>query len=160
MFYLLEVSDESDHLAEEISQLGARTLKNYTEWVKSIKELNIPVDLKWQSSYRPLSKISFDAEKANRIHSVLSNFSDTTESEVDIKGKLMGANVRTKSFEILTEQGEKITGRIGNAALNDVSDMGLNVDCEAELLKVTVIGPANMEKVSWTLKSISKEQAQ
>ena len=154
LFKLLESSDVPDQLAELISQLGPRTLRNYIEWTKSIKELNTSIELEWTSSYRPPSRISLNVEKAERIFKTLSDFSDTTETEVKITGKLTGANVRIKNFEIVTDEGEKITGRISKDALEKIENSGLNKKCEADLLKVTVIGPANREKVSWTLRDI------
>lgn len=155
LFGLLESSNTPDNLAETISQLGPRALRNYMEWTKSIKELNTKVDIEWLSSFKSPSIISFDVQKADRIYSILSDFSEAVEEEVSIEGKLTGANVRIKNFEIVTEDGEKITGRIGKDALEKVSKFGLNNKCKADLLKVKVIGPANREKVSWTLRGIN-----
>lgn len=154
LFNLLEASSGPEDLAETISKLGPRALKFYTAWTKSIKELNTPVEIEWQSSYHPLSRIHLDTKKADHIYSMLSDFSNTTEMEVEINGKLTGANIRTKSFEIVADDGDKITGKIKTDALNDVAQFGLNNECEADLLKVTVIGPTNREKTSWTLRSI------
>lgn len=154
LFKLLESSDVPDQLAELISQLGPRTLKNYIEWTKSIKELNTSIELEWTSLYRSPSRISLNVEKAERIFKTLSDFSNTTETEIKIIGRLTGANIRIKNFEIVTDEGEKITGRISKDALKKIENLGLNKKCEADLLKVTVIGPANREKVSWTLRDI------
>lgn len=159
LFGLLESSNTPDNLAETISLLGPRALRNYSEWTKALKELNTSVDIEWLSSYRSPSIISFDSQKADRIFSILSDFSDAIEEEVIIEGKLTGANVRTKNFEIITENGEKITGRISKDALGKIANFGLNNDCLAILLKVKVIGPANREKVSWTLRDIKRMEA-
>lgn len=156
LFVLLESSTTPDSLAETISQLGPRALRHYTDWTKTIKDLNTSVDIEWLSSYRPSSIISFNVQKAEHVYAVLSDFSEASEQELMIKGKLTGANVRIKNFEIVTDAGEKITGRISKNALEKVSNFGLNSNCAANLLKVTVITPSNHEKVSWTLKDINK----
>lgn len=156
LFSLLEVSDVPNDLAETISQLGPRALRNYSEWTKSIKELDTAVEMEWRSSYRPLSHIKLNPDKAGRIYSILSDFSSTTEMEVKVKGTLTGANVRTKTFEIVVDDGAKITGKIKADALYSVAQFGLNNECEADLLKVTVVGPANREKNSWTLRGIEE----
>ncbi len=154
LFGLLESSNAEDNLAETISRLGPRTLRNYAEWTKSIKELNTTVDLEWFSSFRPSTKISFNATKAEKVHSILNDFSNTIEEEIEIKGKLTGANIRIKSFEIIKNDGEKITGRISKDAVEKIADFGLDKNCKADLLKVTVRGSADREKSFWTLRDI------
>ncbi|MEQ6378405.1 hypothetical protein RZN25_16455, partial [Bacillaceae bacterium S4-13-56] len=88
------------------------------------------------------------------IYKILSEFSETSEEEVALNGRLVGANVRTKTFEINTSDGEKITGRISKNALPEVASFVLDKQCKAILLKVTTKS-SSKEKVSWTLKSIS-----
>jgi len=67
----------------------------------------------------------------------------------------MGANVRTKTFEIYTDDGEKITGRISKDALSDIASFVLDRPCKATLLKV-ITRISSREKMSWTLKSIEE----
>jgi hypothetical protein len=73
-----------------------------------------------------------------------------------VKGRLMGANVRTKTFEINTDQGEKIIGRISKDALPEVASFVLDKKCKATLLKVTTKS-SSREKASWTLKSLLED---
>lgn len=158
LFNLLESSDAPDDIAETISRLGPRALKNYTEWTKSIKDLDTSVEMEWLSSYHTFSRVKLSTDKADRIYSILSDFSSTTETEVVLKGILTGANVRTKTFEIVAEDGMKITGKIKADALDGIVQFRLNNECEADLLKITVIGPTNREKTSWTLRGIEKKK--
>lgn len=155
LFSLFESSNVPDKLTENISFLGPRTLKNYSDWTKSLKELNTSVDLDWFSSKKPHYQTSISQEKAETIYKFLSAFSETKEEEVTLGGILTGANVRIKSFELLTENGEKISGRIIKDAVAPVACFDLNTKCEVNLLKVTTINSsANKTKVSWTLKDI------
>ncbi len=73
-----------------MSQLGPRTLRNYIEWTKSIKELNTTVTIEWLSSFRPSTRISFNVVKAEQVHSILNDFFDTFEEEIEVAGKLTG----------------------------------------------------------------------
>jgi hypothetical protein len=155
LFSLFSASDVPDHLTETISSLGPRALRYYKEWTKSLKELNTSVDIEWLSSYKEPSKISISSHKAESIYDILSNFSETSEEEVEVHGRLTGANVRTKSFEIVTNIGEKISGRIMPDAIAPVACFELSTKCIAELLKVTTTYASNgKQKVSWTLKDI------
>lgn len=155
LFKLLSASDGEESLSESISFLGPRALRNYSEWTKSIKDLDTTVEVEWMSSYKGYSKAAIDPEKAGNIYKRLSDFSESSEEEVVLTGRLMGANVRTKTFEISDENGEKITGRISKDALPEVASFVLDKPCNAILLKV-ITKSSSREKISWTLKSISE----
>lgn len=155
LFELLFSSEGEETLSESISFLGPRALKNYSEWTKTLRDLDTAVEVEWSSSYKGYSKVSINPEKAESIYKILSDFSETSEEEVSLNGKLMGANVRTKTFEINTSDGEKITGRISKDAIPGVASFVLDKQCKAILLKVTTKS-SSKEKVSWTLKSISE----
>ncbi|MFS0662393.1 hypothetical protein AB1L07_26515 [Niallia alba] len=155
VFSLLDSSNSLEKLIENISFLGPRTLKNYSEWTKSLKELNTSIDLDWHSSHKSYSKTSISVEKAERIYNFLSAFSETIEEELTLRGVLTGANVRTKTFELFNEDGEKVTGRIVKDAIGSVACFDLDRKCEIDVLKVTTINSStNKAKVSWTLKDI------
>ncbi|MGP6151333.1 hypothetical protein [Priestia flexa] len=160
LFSLFDSSNTLDKLTENISYLGPRTLKNYTEWTKSLKELKTSVDLDWFSARTPYSKTSISNQKAESIYNFLSDISETHEEEVVISGTLTGANARIKTFEIFTDEQEKITGRIVKDIVGVVACFDLNTECEAELLKVTTINSSTHKtKVTWTLKNIKSTKS-
>lgn len=155
LFELLFSSGGEESLSDSISFLGPRTLRNYAEWTKTLRDLDTTVEVEWMSSYKGSSKVTINPDKAENIYKMLSDFSDPSEEEISLSGKLMGANVRTKTFEINTSDGEIITGRISKDALPEVASFVLDQQCNSILLKVTTKSKSK-EKVSWTLKSIVK----
>ena len=156
LFQLLFSSEGEESLSESISFLGPRALRNYSEWTKVLRDLDTEIEVEWLSSYKGYSKVSINPQKAENIHRILSDFSETFEEEITLHGRLMGANIRTKTFEINTNDGEKITGRISKDALPAVASFVLDKQCNAKLLKVTTKS-SSKEKVSWTLKSINED---
>lgn len=157
LFKLFNSSNSQDDLADIISDLGPRTLRNYSEWTQNIKDLNTPIDIDWVSAHEGRNKISFSAQKVELVHSMLNSLSDSTsEEEISISGTLTGANVRKQTFEIIDESGNRITGRVVKDAIPSVATFGLNKKCIANILKVTVKGPVK-ERVSWTLKEITED---
>lgn len=153
LFNLLYSSNDEESLSESIVFLGPRALKNYSEWTKSIRDLDTKVEIEWISSYKGYSKTIITPKKAENIYQVLSDYTETTEEEITLSGRLMGANVRTRTFEISTDEEERITGRITKDALNKVASFILAKKCKATLLKVTTKSRSK-EKVYWTLKDI------
>lgn len=154
LFSLFDSSSDEELLAEKISVLGPRALKNYIHWTKAIREMDTPIDLEWRSSYKERASISWDRKNANKIYKLLNNFSDAKEEEVTLQGRLTGANIRTETFEFISEDGERISGRISKEAIPSFISPKFGSNYTIDLIKV-MIGHGFKEKVSWTLKNIS-----
>ncbi|GED69422.1 hypothetical protein BRE01_31240 [Brevibacillus reuszeri] len=158
LFSLLDSSDNVDMLVDKISDLGLRTLKHYTEWTKNLKELGTTVDVDWRSSIKGSSRVSISPEKADRVLEVLTNTTDTKQTDEEVLGRLTGANVRTKTFEICTPDGLKISGRIAADILSSVPQY-LDKKCKAQLFKVQTINRSSgRERVNWTLKGLEPHE--
>jgi len=92
---------------------------------------------------------------ANEINQTLSQYFTVSEEEVIINGLLVGANTRTKTFELIKNNGEKINGKIAKHALIAVAPFTLGKECKATLLKVTTrSSTVKQDKIKWTLNSI------
>lgn len=138
------------------SNWGPRTLRNYNEWTRNIKELDTPVEIDWISVSKGKNRITFSLEKVGFIHSALNNLSNSTnEEEIDITGRLTGANVRKQTFEIIDEDDNRFTGRIAKDAIPYVAKFELDKKCIAHMIKFTVNDPVK-KRVSWTLNGISE----
>lgn len=155
LYNLFNASDDEEPLLEVLSSLGTRTLKHYTDWTKSIRELNTPFEINWVSSLQKdvETKISFDPEKANKIFTILNERLTSREEEVVIEGRLTGINVRTNSFELCEADGNKIVGRIVKDKVSEAAAY-LDKRCRAGLIKVITQSSAGKEKVSWTLSNV------
>ncbi|MBN2983013.1 hypothetical protein [Cohnella algarum] len=155
LYSLFNASDDEEPLLEAISSLGTRTLKYYMDWTKSIRDLNVPVEINWVSTQAQNEgiKASFDPDKAGKIFTILNERLTSREEEVFLQGRLTGINVRTNSFELCTADGNKIVGRI---VKDKVSKSVGYVDkrCRAELIKVITQSSAGKEKISWTLNDV------
>ncbi|CCQ97450.1 hypothetical protein CULT_630035 [[Clostridium] ultunense Esp] len=90
LFNLFHASDEEESLSEMISKLGMRTLKHYTEWTKNIRNLDVPVELNWKTKNGEVSTVSFDAERAGRIFTILNEKLTLREEETFLEGRLTG----------------------------------------------------------------------
>ena len=155
LFRLFNAMDKTDVLMESISTLGSRTLKNYREWTKTLRDTNTPIEIEWSSSVKGKEKISFTTNKAEKIYSILNDISETSEEEVTEFGRLTGANVRTRTFELYLPDGQKITGRIAQDALSVVAAIVLDSKCKATLMKSVATYQSQREKIFWTLQDIT-----
>lgn len=158
LYSLFNASDDEEPLLDAISSLGTRTLKYYTDWTKSIRDLNVPVEINWTSNQaqHDEAKVSFDPVKADKIFTILNERLTSREEEIILNGRLTGINVRTNSFELCTVDGNKIVGRIVKDKVSKSAGY-LDKRCRAELLKIITQSSTGQEKVSWTLNDIEAE---
>ncbi|WP_138495928.1 hypothetical protein [Paenibacillus pinistramenti] len=160
LYSLFNASDEEESLLEAISALGTRTLKYYTDWTKSIRDLDVPVEINWlttRANYNQETRISFDPSKAGKIFTILNERLTSREEETVLEGRLTGINVRTNSFELCTSDGIKIVGRIVKDRVTKSAGY-LDKICRAELIKVTTQSSAGKEKVSWILNDVAERE--
>ncbi|WP_339321782.1 hypothetical protein [Paenibacillus sp. FSL W8-0194] len=155
LYSLFNASDDEEPLLDAISSLGTRTLKYYTDWTKSIRDLNVPVEINWTTTQAQNEevKVSFDPDKADKIFTILNERLTSREEEIILQGRLTGINVRTNSFELCTVDGNKIVGRIVKDKVSKSAGY-LDKSCRAELLKIITRSSAGQEKVSWTLNDV------
>ncbi|MGZ7443480.1 hypothetical protein [Paenibacillus sp. TH7-28] len=155
LYSLFNASDEEESLLEAVSSLGTRTLKYYTDWTKSIRDLDVPVEINWVTiqANNQETKASFDPDKAGKIFTILNERLSSREEEVVLEGRLTGINVRTNSFELCTPDGNKIVGRIVKDKVSKSAGY-LDKRCRAGLLKIITQSSAGKEKVSWILNDV------
>lgn len=153
LFNLFNASDEEESLLDAISSLGERTLRHYADWTKNIKELGVPISLNWRSYNEKTNEVRFDPSKAESIYTILNEKLSTKEEELSFKGRLTGLNVRTGSFEFVTQDSRKITGRVPKEVVTSAITY-LDHRCSADLLKITTTSSAGKEKISWKLNDL------
>ncbi len=159
LFTLLNSSDKENELTEIVTSLGSRTIKNYQNFSKAILDLNTSLDFDWISPKESYKKSSISKETARQVYNLLSKFSATEESIETVQGRLTGANIRTKSFEIISNLGERISGKINKDVLSKVAVLDLNQDYSATLMKQTVhYTNSKKVKVTWLLNDIKNKK--
>ncbi|MGN7169285.1 hypothetical protein ACTHSJ_25810 [Paenibacillus cellulositrophicus] len=152
LFNLFNASDEEESLLEAISSLGERTLRHYAEWTKSLKELGTPISINWRSEREKVSTVAFDSSKAENIYTILHEKLTSREEEIVLTGRLTGLNVRTGSFEFVTLESQKISGRILKEAVPNAIKH-LDKRCYVDLLKITTTSSAGKEKITWKMNN-------
>ena len=105
------------------------------------------VELSWLLSVCRLEKVVFDPERAQKIFTFLSENLSYDEKEVLYEGWLTGVNVRTNTFELYSNEGDKITGRIIKDSISKAVSH-LDKNCITQLLKGITVSSAGIEKVS------------
>jgi hypothetical protein len=156
-FYdLLNTSNDSVKITEEITCLGPRTLVHYKEWLKTINEFGVDVRCDWNSSNAESYKWSTDHIKLADVLNTLESIKEIVTEDVVMTGIVTGMNIRKETFEFTPTEGEVITGK------SKFELLFLNRDLIGEKTIISLVkntmhnNYTGQEKVTWFLTQINK----
>lgn len=154
MALLLKCSENDEHLLEIVSDLGDRVLSKYIYFLKALKDFNTPIDLDFKTKDSFIDKISLKMDKIDMLYNNLNDKLELTENAIEIIGTLTGANVRTGSFEMYTEDDDKISGTLSKYI---DTELKLGKLYKANILEKTTFNKTtNKSKVTRQLCSLSE----
>lgn len=149
-FNILETSDNSQKLIESIAPFGQRAICHYREWLTSMKDNGVNVDINWIDDSAQRRQMNILASKTDSIIFTLSSIDTITNEEYQLKGTLTGVNVRNSTFEMATENFGIIKGKSRLETLLSVrSKLGQEVN--VNITKSISHSKMNLDQVTWFL---------
>lgn len=150
-FCLLENSSNSEKLIEHISPFGQRTVNHYKNWLKSLNDYSVSVEVDWKDENAQSRKMDINwVNMKDTIFTLESIESIETENIEFYNAVITGVNIRNNTFELRTENGDLIKGKSKTEVLISLSgDLGKEVD--VRLTKSTSSTQANVINISWYL---------
>lgn len=101
-------------LKEAIKDINIRTTKTYYQLLKKLNEKNLEINLEWAS---PSSKSIKTRLEKNRIVDALrlmSNEQKVETSEIELSGNLVGLDTDKKTFHLISDENEHISGKFNS----------------------------------------------
>ena len=136
-FELLNAESKQDKLKKLLGQLKPRVAKDYTEFFKSLNESVINTEFKWVSpNVHRGGTIYLSSPQMQKVIEVLEKSHEEIPPPFLITGKLTGAFLSTKRFEIETTD-ETYTGGIADEAIETVRNATLSRIYTAEIQENT-----------------------
>lgn len=159
---LIDASSSYDSLADLVRSLGPRAAARYRVLVESLDAASASLDVAWASPVEGHSRRAFlGREGVSSALEFLTRFAlEEAPAEV-LSVRLVGANTRTKTFEVNTLQDNKrIVGRISDEALSDVDHATLNDIYRATLRTLLEVNSATgEERTKWLLVRLEERAA-
>lgn len=159
---LIESKDNSEHLKAKIETLKPRVAVNYALFLKALESKVATTQIDWASPKKETIRstiITLDQTK-NAI-AIINKTDLQPPIEIQVAGVLIGANLRSKSFEISTSgngRQKKYSGRIDDNALDDVKKVTLGHKCTGRIRETLVINYATEHaEPKYTLLSLIPE---
>ena len=154
---LIEAHQNPDELKSHFEKQETRVYSNFLELLKAItSDANIKqMEITWASPENPQAFVLIKREEAIKIRDYLATKEDLTTTTESIDGRLIGANLKTKKFSLVTFNGEKIDGKCTDASLIHVNGKTIGEVYLFTLEKATKVSYAKPDgEVSFTLLRI------
>lgn len=152
-FNVLESADQDDLLLNSIVPYGKRTIRNYREWLQTLHDHNVNVDICWNDSLACERRVHVMADKAPNIIRILNTIETTDDTETVLTGTLTGINVRNLTFELLVEDVGLIKGKSKLETLISLTNM-IGKEITAHLIETISTTKGNVQKISWYLYNV------
>lgn len=130
---ILESTAETDIgvVLERLAAAGPRTATHLTALTSALERGNAALALGWRSR-RVTRTVRFDRAQSIQLSEVLQQVA-TAEREVVVRGRLVGGSLVRGAFELETEDGSILSGRVHEGALSAVEAL-FGSECTAELI--------------------------
>lgn len=155
-FAVLENSTDSERLIDKISPYGQRTVKQYRQWLKQLKDDSVNIEINWINEISEKRRIDIKYTILRDIIYTLDSISEIQNEDVTITAVLTGINIRKNTFELKTEDNVIIKGKSRLETLIKVSEKigkSINVILIKSISKSSVCGI----KESWFLVDIEEK---
>jgi hypothetical protein len=144
---LLNSGSNVEELKQKFHELKIRPTSKYREFLTNVLRTNIGFNLKWASPIEGRGGMAELLVRTAQEAIIIINEIDREEPfEYDITGTLVGANTRTKVYEIRgSEENRKISGKILDEALPQVEFATLNREYIARIREIPEVNPTTGE---------------
>lgn len=109
---LIKIGNEADLLTEKMKVLKPRVAKNYYDFLGDIEKYLNSADIEWAAPIEgKYNKATISKVVAASARTIIELGEQEPTEIIEVRGELVGLNLRTRSFEIKTEM-ESISGQI------------------------------------------------
>jgi hypothetical protein len=132
---IAQLSRDRERLVAAMRELGARGASRYRVFLKALDSAAATADIRWSSPVESRAGSAFlGRDEIREALATLTAFELAEVPPLELVCRLIGLNVRTKTYEILSESDhKKYSGRVADQALVQVSHATINARYLASL---------------------------
>ncbi len=135
LFDLFDVGHEASDLTSQLTELKGRVANYYKDFLSTIETSLKETSLTWNQPSKPVYRqYCIDNIAARNVIAQIEAASDSIQENQEVNGTLVGANVRTRRFEVTAaDTQEKIEGSIHKECIPKFEQVTLNSKCRVVL---------------------------
>lgn len=153
--FTLVSSETAEQLIDNISYVGANSIKYYSDFFKELNKDNLELELKWHTPTESIKEWYGTKEKILTLYNTLNSIKLSEPEEINFIGEIVSLSAKGK-FEILSYEKEKLFGSFSNELMESIKQLHIGQGCKGVMLKTTIFNAAtNKEKYEYSLKDIT-----
>jgi len=135
---LLSTEDNEDNISNKLHILKGRVASKYRRFLKEVHNLGSGIKIDWGSPNEKFGgEVYLTNKQVEKAYSIVDNIDIKMSEAIEVKATLIGLNVRTKRYEILSIQdNEKFSGRVSDDAIDEIQHAVINKNYIATIKKV------------------------
>ena len=147
-------SETPDDVTNNISSVGAKSLKFISRFLKELTEDGLECDLKWNSPDEREFVWHGKKEKILSLYNTINKMEITEPEEIEFEGELITISAKGK-FEIETTEKQRLFGTFSIDLLEKMKEFHIRDYCRGIITKTTIYNPlTDKEKIEYNLKHI------
>ncbi|NOT13969.1 MAG: hypothetical protein HOP21_00045 [Methylotenera sp.] len=153
---LASARGDKDLLSNKLHSLRGRSASKYKLFLESISSLETDLKLDWGSPKEGRGQsINLSKTEILKALEIVSEINVEMADEIEIQSTLIGLNIRTMTYEILSAENEKFAGKISEEAKAEAANATINNRYIAKLKQlIEVQATTGEEKTRWLLTGL------
>lgn len=148
-------SETPEQLIDNISYVGANSIKYYSDFFKELNKDDLELELRWHTPTENIKEWYGTKDKILTLYNTLNSIKLSEPEEIEFTGEIITLSTKGK-FEILSADKERFIGSFSNELMESMKQLHIGQFSKGVMLKTTIFNPAtNKEKHEYSLKEIS-----
>ena len=147
-------SQSPEQIIDNISIVGSRSIKYYSDFFEELNKDDLELDLTWHTPNENVKRWEGTKEKILSLYNTLNNIKLSEPEEIDFEGEIITLSLKGR-FEILSIDKERFYGTFPNELIEQIKQLHVGDFCKGTILKTTIFNPATgKEKYEYVLRDI------
>lgn len=153
VFELLN-SENPEQIIENISVVGSRSIKYYSNFFEELNKDDLELDLTWHTPNETIKNWNGTKEKVLSLYNTLNSIKLSEPEEINFEGEIITLSLKGR-FEIFSVDKERFYGSFPNEMTALIKQLHVGDYCRGKILKTVLYNPATgKEKHEYSLQDI------
>lgn len=134
-------SESIDQTIDNISKVGSRSIKYYSNFFKELTNDDLELEMTWHTPKEAVKVWEGKKQKIITLYNTLNSIKLSEPEDIEFEGEIITLSIKGK-FEIFTKDNERIFGTFPNNLIEDIKQLHVGDFCKGTILKTTIQNPA------------------
>lgn len=147
-------SQSPEQIIDNISIVGSRSIKYYSDFFEELTKDDLELDLTWHTPNETVKKWEGTKEKILSLYNTLNSIKLSEPEEIKFEGEIITLSLKGR-FEIFSTDKQRFYGTFPNELMEQIKQLHVGDFCEGTILKTIIFNAATgKEKFEYILRDI------